>query len=77
MARVVMKLNGDSDREGAVHEKKLLEIVKEHFVNLVDARLLERVATPSTELGVTPYTHSVPAPERYLVPVELGGADYY
>ena len=72
-----MKLNGDGDREGAVHEKKLLETVKEHFVNLVNARLLERVATPSTELGVTPHTHSVPPPERYLVPVELGGADYY
>lgn len=61
MLRVVKGLNKDVD-------KKLLEDAKKQFISLVEYRILQRVTSPTEELGVTAVCHYVPSSERYLVP---------
>ena len=61
MSRVIKGLNKDVD-------KKMLEDAKEQFISLVEYHILQRVTSPSEELGVTAVCHTVPSSERYLVP---------
>ncbi|XP_003385389.1 PREDICTED: DNA-directed RNA polymerase III subunit RPC3-like [Amphimedon queenslandica] len=73
ITRVVLKL---SDTNQDIKELKLAEDVKNHFVNLVDMRLLQRVAlAPSKELGMTTPSHSLSPQDKYVIPVELGASD--
>ena len=73
IARVVEKLINDK-----VSEKKLIEDIKKQFECLVEAHLLQRMDTSTTnaELGITIHCQSAPIEQQFLLPPQLGGKQH-